>query len=356
MSDFVADAAQTQHAAAAAQARDAADAAPPRQGITAFSFGDAVTAIDRRELLGYVECWWNGRWYEPPVAPKSLAQMLQASAHHGSAIRIKRNLLVKHFVPHPLLSRDEFARFTLDYLVMGNAYLEAVPNMVGRTAALRNSLALNTRRGKDGVYWFVEKYATAHPFAAGKVFHLIEHDPAQELYGKPEYLSAMQSLLLNENATLFRRRYYLNGAHAGFVFYLNETTIDNRDADEIRGAMREARGVGNFKNLFIHAPGGKKDGVQIIPISQVAAKDEFFNIKSVTRDDVLAAHRVPPQLLGVIPSNNGGFGDVRTANDVFFVNEIEAIMMRLREVNEWIGQEVVTFTDYVPRAPAKPAA
>lgn len=37
----------------------------------------------------------------------------------------------------------------------------------------------------------------------------------------------------------------------------------------------------------------KKDGIQIIPLSEVAAKDEFLNIKNVSRDDMMAAHRVP---------------------------------------------------------------
>ncbi len=330
-------------------------AAPVEPGVTAFALDDAVSVMNRRDLLGYTECWWNGRWYEPPVKPRSLSQMLQSSAHHGSAIRVKRNLLVKHFVPHPLLSRNEFAKYALDFLVQGNAYLENVPNIAGRTARLENSLAVNTRRGRDGAYWFVEKWHDPHPYEPGRIFHLIEHDTSQELYGRAEYLSAMQSLLLNENATLFRRRYYLNGAHAGFVFYISETTVDNDDIDAIRESLREARGQGNFRNLFLHVPNGKKDGVQIIPISEVAAKDEFLNIKNVTRDDILAAHRVPPQLLGVIPSNNGGFGDVRTANDVFFVNEIEPLMMRLAEVNDWLGREVVRFTDYEPSAIAAAA-
>jgi len=316
--------------------------------VTAFALDDAVSVMERRDLLGYVECWWNGRWYEPPVRPKHLSQLLQASAHHGSAIRVKRNLLVKHFLPHSLFIRDEFARFVLDFLVMGNAYLENVPNIAGRTAMLKNSLAINTRRGKDGVYWFVEKFTDPHQFEPGRILHLTEHDVSQELYGKPEYLSAVQSLLLNENATLFRRRYYLNGAHAGFVFYLSETSMTDADTDAIRKALRDAQGKGNFRNLFLHAPGGKKDGVQIIPISEVAAKDEFLNIKNVTRDDILAAHRVPPQLLGVIPQTAGGFGDVRTANDVFFANEIEPLMERLKEVNEMLGQEVVRFSEYQP--------
>lgn len=36
----------------------------------------------------------------------------------------------------------------------------------------------------------------------------------------------------------------------------------------------------------------KKDGIRMLPVSEVAAKDEFFNIKNLTRDDLLAAHRV----------------------------------------------------------------
>jgi len=61
-------------------------------------------------------------------------------------------------------------------------------------------------------------------------------------------------------------------------------------------------------------PNGKKDGIQLIPVPEVAVKDEFFNIKNVTRDDLFAAHRVPPQLLGIVPSNSGGSGTPDTAD------------------------------------------
>lgn len=52
----------------------------------------------------------------------------------------------------------------------------------------------------------------------------------------------------------------------------------------------------------------QKDEIQIIPLSEVAAKDEFLNIKNVSRDDMMAAHRVPPQMMGIMPSNVWGFG------------------------------------------------
>ncbi len=46
--------------------------------------------------------------------------------------------------------------------------------------------------------------------------------------------------------------------------------------------------------------------------------DEFFNIKNVTRDDLLAAHRVSQQLLSIVPGNTGGFGAADTAASVFW--------------------------------------
>jgi capsid portal protein len=124
--------------------------------------------------------------------------------------------------------------------------------------------------------------------------------------------------------------------------------MTNEDVDGIRKALKESKGVGNFRNLFIHAPSGKKDGVQIIPISEVAAKDEFLNIKKVSRDEMLSAHRTPPQLLGVIPDTAGGFGDVSKAMDAFILLEILPLEARMLEVNDFIGVEAVAFDPYEP--------
>lgn len=329
-------------------------------GITAFTFGEATSVLDRRELLYHLECASNGTWYEPPVAMHSLARVYRVSPHHTSAIVVKRNLLMKTFRPSRWLSRTDFGKFVLDFLVMGNAYLERIDNLAGRPLRLAHSLALWTRRGvEEGRYFFIENGVVGlgreHEFRPGSIFHLHEPDVTQEIYGLPEYLSALQSGFLNEAATLFRRRYYLNGSHAGFVFYLNEPTVHAEDAEAIRESLKASKGVGNFKNLFLHAPNGKKDGVQIIPISEVAAKDEFLGIKNTTRDDILAAHRVPPQLIGVIPTNSGGFGDVAKAAEVFFRNEIEPLQMRLLELNDWLGVEAVAFDPYETAAPSDAA-
>lgn len=49
----------------------------------------------------------------------------------------------------------------------------------------------------------------------------------------------------------------------------------------------------------------KKNDIQIIPLSELVAKDEFLHINIVIRDDMMAAHRVPPLKIGLTPSNIG---------------------------------------------------
>ncbi|BEJ32665.1 hypothetical protein OIPHN330_12850 [Citrobacter freundii] len=98
--------------------------------------------------------------------------------------------------------------------------------------------------------------------------------------------------------------------------------------------------------LTMYSPNGKKDGIQIIPLSEVAAKDEFLNIKNVSRDDMMAAHRVPPQMMGIMPSNVGGFGDVEKASRVFVRNELIPLQKRLMELNEWLNDEIIRFDEY----------
>lgn len=323
---------------------------------TVFTFGDPIPSLDKGEIIDYLTCSNMGKWYEPPISFEGLSRSFRASVHHSSPIYFKRNILTSLFIPHPLLSKTNFSIFLLDYLVFGNGYLERQDARSGKPLVLVPSLAKYTRRGADlQGYWFSHSWLTEHEFAPDSIFHLREPDINQEVYGLPEYLSALNSAWLNESATLFRRKYYQNGSHAGFILYMTDAAQDQGDIDALRTALKSAKGPGNFRNLFMYAPNGKKDGIQLLPVSEVAAKDEFFNIKNVTRDDLLAAHRVPPQLMGIIPNNTGGFGDAEKAAKVFATNEIVPLQERLRELNDWLGQEVIRFNPYdLAQASAKP--
>ncbi|HEY9133664.1 MAG TPA: hypothetical protein VIM98_18075 [Dyella sp.] len=154
------------------------------------------------------------------------------------------------------------------------------------------------------------------------------------------------------NWALFRRCYYDNGSHAGFILYVSDPAQSPGDIDAIREALRKSKRPGNFRNLFMYSPNGKKDGVQLIPISEVATRDDFAAIKITSRDDLFAAHRVPPQLLGIIPNNTGGFGDVEKARSAFNALEIEPLQVVMTAINDQLGVEALQFK---PPAALQPA-
>lgn len=316
-------------------------------GGMAFTFGEPTAVLDGRDFLDYLECYANGRWYEPPVSLDNLAKASKAGVYLPSALVFKRNALSRTFIPHKLLSRAAFEQIVTDWGWSGNLYLEKRNNMLRQALGLLPCLAKYMRRGVDlDTYYQVRGWKDEHEFKRGSVCHLREADINQEIYGLPEWLPGLQSALLNEAATLFRRKYFANGSHAGFILYMTDAAFDENYVKDLRKAMRDSKGPGNFRNLFMYAPNGKKDGIQLIPISEVAAKDDFGAIKNISRDDQLAMLRIPPQLMGVVPQNAGGFGSIREAAQVWAVNELEPVQARLMQINDWVGEEVVRFTPY----------
>lgn len=321
----------------------------PLSRTEAFTFGDPVPVLNGNELSDYMECWFNGRWFEPQFSLAGLSKSYRATPYLSSGIIFKRNFLANLFTPHPLLSRKAFEQISLDFIWCGNAYLERINSRLGRTLNFQPVLAKYVRVGENDQYYLLNNSYMGNEewlFQQGSICQIREADIDQEIYGAPEYLATLQSAWLNESATLFRRKYYNNGSHAGFIMYVNDAASDPNDIEKLRTALKDSKGPGNFRNLFYYAPNGKKDGIQIIPVSEIAAKDDFANIKSITRDDILAALRIPPQLMGIVPTNTGGFGSIKDASEVFYQNEIVPIQSRMMQLNEWAGEEIIRFKDY----------
>ncbi|SKB69417.1 phage portal protein [Luteibacter sp. 22Crub2.1] len=327
-----------------ATARDTLPNAAAARG-TALTFGEPEP-IDRASLLDYAQLFRNGRWYEPPINLRGLANTMGTARHHASSLFLKRNLLVEAFVPTSYLSTREFSAFALDFVTFVNGYLQRADAISGHLLKLSRVPSMQTRVGlKPDDFWFAPEGGQPLQFDNGSIVHLFDVDVRQEIYGVPEYMSALHAVQLNRSATLFRRKYYDNGAHAGFILQMTDAAQDPADIDAIRQALKDSTGPGNFRNLFVYTPNGQKDGIRLIPISEVGARDHFASIKNTSRDDMLAAHRVPPQLLGVVPSNAGGFGDVTKAREAFVQTEIVAIEKRMLAVNEELGVEAIKFRD-----------
>lgn len=203
--------------------------------------GEPTPVLDSRGILDYAECWQNGRYYEPPVSLSGLARTTRSNPTLQSGLLFKRNMLSLTFKPHPLLSRERFNQLALDWITFGTAYVERRNSVMGAPLELLVPLAQYVRRGVvPGEFFQVRGHCEEHEFKAGSVYQLRDADVDQEIYGMPEWLSAVRSALLNESATLFRRRYYNNGSHAGFILYLSDSNVNDADVTAMRQALKDS--------------------------------------------------------------------------------------------------------------------
>ena len=124
----------------------------------------------------------------------------------------------------------------------------------------------------------------------------------------------------------------------GFILYTNDPNITAEVEDEIKAKIEQSKGVGNFSNLYVNIPRGNPEGVKLINIGEVTAKDEFSNVKNITAQDVLTAHRFPAGIAGIagiIPQNAAGLGDPVKAEATYKKNEIAPLQRKfMRAVND----------------------
>lgn len=313
-----------------------------------FAFGDPEPILTDHFLdsLG-VFLNFDGEYYRPPVDLNGLSKLTGANPYHGPILHFKKNMIVKWFVPSRILSTQTLKYAALDFAVTANAYFQQVTNGLGRVLRLERLPALAMRRAKKpDTYLRIKEDGTTVPYKKGEVLHLTEPDINQSIYGLPEYLGGIQSVLLSEASTLFRRKYYVNGAHMGYILVTNDAGLDEDTAKAIEKQVKDSKGPGNFRSLYINiARSSSKEPVQIIPVGNIGSKDEFQAIKEVTEMEMLAMHRVYPGLVGIIPANVGGFGDLEKSMRVYHELEITAMQQVFLQLNEMIGGRPVAFRD-----------
>lgn len=148
----------------------------------------------------------------------------------------------------------------------------------------------------------------------------------------PEYLSALSSAWLNWLATQLRRKYYQNDAHTGYIIYVTDAAQRSTDIESLRKAMRDSKGDQQFLRIFFYAQHGKPDRIEIVSLSEVATKDDFFSIKKVSAADLLDTHRIPFQLMSGKPENVGSVDDIEKVAKVFVHNALPPLQARFMKL------------------------
>lgn len=292
-----------------------------------FSMPEAV--MPNMWLTDYDSLYFNehdGFW-EPPVDRDLLAGLTRRNAQHGGIVYSRAKMAAARFESGGMTTEQVEAAF-LNLVQFGDVALLKIRNGFKHVVRLFPLPSYRTRVAADGGAVVLERENKVKKYNSADIVWVKQYDTVQQVYGLPDYLGGLQAALLNEDATLFRRKYFLNGAHMGFIMYATDPNLDPDVEDDIKEKIQDSKGVGNFRSLFVNIPNGKEKGLQIIPVGNFESKDEFMNVKGVSAQDVLNAHRFPPGLAGIIPINTAGLGDPEKTDKVYFKNETKPMIKK----------------------------
>lgn len=284
-------------------------------------------------------------YYTPPIDLTELADLILMNSYHGSIVEARTRILSRDYIETAAMTFADFMNVSKDLITFGFAYIQIPRNAFGAPKALVHTPALRTRKGKNNRFCQIdlETDIVIKWFKKDEIYQIKLYDPKQNIYGIPDYLSGIQSALLSKDATQFRRRYYLNGSHAGFLLYTTSPSITGKVQEDLEEVIGSSRGLGNFKSIHLNIPGGDDKGVQLIKIGDAGAKDEFSNIKSISNQDVLTAHRFPPEISGIIAAQGSALGDPEKYNQMYYTNEVIPMQKLIMGVNSMFKANPIKF-------------
>ena len=279
----------------------------------------------------YRDVWYDNDYehYSLPIDRLALAQLINLNGQHGGIIHARKNMVMSDYSGGGL-THDELEAGTMDFLTFGDLAIVKIRNGWGDVIALEPMPGLYMRRRRDGEF-VVLQHGEPLVYDEKDVIFIKMYDPQQQIYGLPDYIGGIHSALLNSEAVIFRRRYYHNGAHTGGILYTTDPNMTDEVEEEIEAQLANSKGIGNFSTIMVNIPNGDKEGVQFIQMGDIGAKDEFANIKNISAQDVLNAHRFPAGLAGIIPQNAGGLGDPEKVEATYKKNEIQPVQRRLMQ-------------------------
>ena len=305
-----------------AQARATAE---QKMSMDSITFGnperDIVNPVE------YVPVYFDNRslYYTPPVNRLALAELPDINGQHGGILHARTNMVIAGYQPGRAgMSQSDMQATVLNLLTFGDVALLKIRNAFGQVIALAPLPSLWLRRGKQGHFFILQK-GGACVYAPEDILFIRLYDPRQQIYGKPDYLGGIHSAMLNSEATRFRRRFYRNGAHLGSIFYATDPNLPPDVEAEVKRKIESGKGAGNFRSMFINIPGGKEKGIQVLPVGELGSKDEFSNVKNISMQDILNAHRFPPGLAGMMPNNNSTFPDIAKTREAYQADEVAPV-------------------------------
>ena len=276
----------------------------------------------------------------PPVLWADLINQSAANAYHMRCIEIKALNMLRYELPdadkewlETLVEEDTFDELLLkilcDYAMYGNGYLEVERTFGKGFAGLYHIEAKTMYLRKRGS--FLQncnmKEIELQPFGTNnfnEVMHFKAISPLSGWYGVPSWLPAIEQLRIDRNIKLFIGSFFDNSAVPDFAVIIEGAGVDPEAETKIKRALSQTKGVSNAHKTLVLGLPHENAKVRFESLTSPVKDVDFSKLQTASREEVLAAHGVPPRLLGIVTSGQlGGEGDAQGQLQTFYETVIQ---------------------------------
>lgn len=237
---------------------------------------------------------------------------------------------------------DSFTRIAfrsaVDLEAIGNFVNEASRAGTGRIGNLYHQRAVNFRRGKrikEGRYYQISR-------AGGKtvefnkwgmrgggrneILHYYTYDPCSDYYGMPIWVPSLADMVLDRSAVEFNINLFRNQLVAKFAVVVEGGKLSPESRLALRDFLKsQATGVHNAGKTIVLDTDDPQVKIKIEKLElELGEKNNFMErVREQARDMVVAAHGIPPRMLGIAEAGVlGGSGELLGQLKIFGENEV----------------------------------
>jgi len=268
-------------------------------------------------------------WEDTPKARKKI-EKATAKENENSMQRVRDDLQSEEDKLNELFDSfnksDSFIetmiKVWIDYLTVGNGYLEIGRNMNGTIGYVGHipAVFMRVRRARDG---FIQRAGNKWVFfrnfqdsetvdpingdpQPNEIIHFKSYSPTNRYYGVPSAVSAISAIIGDKFAKEYNIDYFENKSIPRYAIILKGANLSQKSKQEIINYFRNEVKGNNHGTLFIPIPAtmGKDVDIKFEALENKVQDSSFDKYRKGNRDEITIANRVPGSKIGVFDNAN----------------------------------------------------
>jgi PBSX family phage portal protein len=295
----------------------------------------------------------------PPYPFEKLAELYELNSYHARAMQLKAALtcmsgynlvteeenklqdddykkIANWIEGHSAYAAQTFLtsiyNFCLDREIFGNAFFEIVRNNKNEIAGFYHLPARNCGLVKESnTVKLVQEISGDRteflPFGsretgASEFVMLKSYHPKSVYYGLPDYMPALAAIVLDRSAVKFNIKRFDNNMVLEHIITVIGAAFGGSAKKDIKDFFtNNFSGIDNAgKSLLLEVDGKKKNdvGIEVHKVSSETREGSYLELRKETKEEIIAAHGVPPRLVGIASAGQlGGTAEVKEQMRMF---------------------------------------